>query len=140
MKGFCHNNTGPLSRGVYTVYFNLSYSALAVAVTLYGLRSAGATDSYSAGLSVALTLCGAVQMIVGLNRHIKLVRMTGLCLFGIVIAKLVLHDLWLMSPVGRIIVFILLGVILLAISFLYQRLRSVIFADENRPVPHDPQN
>ncbi len=140
VKGFCHCLTGPLSRGVYTVYFNLSYTLLAVAVTLYGLRSAGASDSYSAGLSVALTLCGAVQMIVGLNRHIKLVRMTGLSLFGIVIAKLVIHDLWLMSPVGRIIVFILLGVILLAISFLYQRLRTVIFADENRPASHDPQN
>ncbi len=140
MKGFSRNITGPLSRRVYTVYFNLSYTVLAVAVTLYGLRSAGASDSYSAGLSVAMTLCGAAQMIIGLNRHVKVVRMTGLSLFGIVIAKLVLHDLWLMSPVGRIIVFILLGVILLAISFLYQRLRTVIFADENHPGPRDPQN
>lgn len=140
MKGFSRNITGPLSRRVYTVYFNLSYTVLAVAVTLYGLRSAGASDSYSAGLSVAMTLCGAAQMIIGLNRHVKVVRMTGLSLFGIVIAKLVLHDLWLMSPVGRIIVFILLGVILLAISFLYQRLRTVIFADENHPAPRDPQN
>lgn len=128
-KCFRSGYTGPLSRGTMLTVTSLSATLLVVAATTYGLRSSGATEYYSAGFSVSMTVCGAVMMIMGLRRHIKLLRMTGLALFAIVLVKLVCHDLWVMAPVGRIIVFILLGVILLAISFLYHKLHSVLFDD-----------
>ena len=56
-------------------------------------------------------------------------RIIGLCVVGIVLIKLVVHDLWLLPTIGRIVVFILLGTILLLISFLYQKLRAALFAD-----------
>lgn len=34
--------------------------------------------------------------------------------------------------IGRIVVFILLGVILLVLSFLYQRLKSALFRDDEK--------
>lgn len=61
--------------------------------------------------------------------HSKVMRIIGLCSLDIVLVKLVFYDLWMLPAVGRIIVFILLGVILLVISFLYQRLRSALFDD-----------
>lgn len=40
------------------------------------------------------------------------------------------HDLWQGPTIGRIVVFILLGVVLLVLSFLYQRLKSVLFKED----------
>lgn len=127
LKALRHGDTGPLSMIQYQVYFNIAVTVFAVAATEFMLRHCGLTHLYSAGLSVSLTLCGAAQLVIGLQRHIKPVRVTGLAVIGIVLFKLVVYDLWRLPTVGRIIVFILLGVILLLISFLYQKLRSAIF-------------
>lgn len=127
IKAIKHGDTGALSRVRYLVYFNIAMTFFAVATTEFMLRHCGLIHLYSAGLSVSLTLCGAVQLIIGLQRHIKPVRITGITIIGIAIAKLVVYDLWRLPTIGRIIVFILLGVILLLISFLYQKLRSAIF-------------
>ena len=129
IKGLSRRITGPLGRRTFMVYLSMSATILAVAATLYLLRSTGNSGGNSAALSISLAVCGTIQMVIGLQRHIKALRMTGLTLLGIVIAKLVIHDMWLMSPVGRILVFILLGVMLLLVSFLYQRLRTVLFDD-----------
>ena len=56
-------------------------------------------------------------------------RIIGLCVMGIVLIKLTIYDLWVLPTIGRIIVFILLGIVLLVISFLYQKLRAAIFSD-----------
>lgn len=65
-------------------------------------------------------------MALGMRYQNKLLRFISLGIFGIVIVKLLVFDLWRMAAIGRIIVFILLGVILLAVSFFYQRLRNVL--------------
>lgn len=54
--------------------------------------------------------------------------------FGVVLLKLVIVDLWLLPTVGKIIVFIMLGVILLVLSFLYQKLKKVLFMDNKEEV------
>ena len=93
------------------------------------LRQFGLPHLYSAGLSVAVTLCGATQLIIGMRVHTRLMRIIGLCVMGIVLMKLTIYDLWVLPTIGRIIVFILLGIVLLVISFLYQKLRAAIFSD-----------
>ena len=128
-KAFRDKITGPLDASTYLLYFNLAATLFAVSVTEYLLREFGLPHLYSAGLSVCLTLCGAIQLVIGLKRHIRLMRIIGLCVVGIVLIKLVVHDLWLLPTIGRIVVFILLGTILLLISFLYQKLRAALFAD-----------
>ena len=44
--------------------------------------------------------------------------------------KLVFDDLWAMPTIGKIIVFIILGLILLILSFLYQKLKDVLFKND----------
>lgn len=117
-------------RSYYMVYFNIAVTIFTATVVIRLLDIAGLPHLHSAGLSVALTLCAAAQMTLGMRHHNKLLRIISLCVFGIVIAKLAAYDLWRMAAVGRIIVFILLGVILLAVSFLYQRLRGVLLDDD----------
>ena len=51
---------------------------------------------------------------------------TSVDTFGVIIAKLALYDVWRMPAVGRIVVFIILGVLLLTLSFMYQKLKDTL--------------
>ena len=74
--------------------------------------------------------CRFVQMGLGMRLHQKLLRMVSLATFGLVLLKLVFDDLWAMPTIGKIIVFIILGLILLILSFLYQKLKDVLFKND----------
>ena len=56
--------------------------------------------------------------------------MISLSTFGMVLLKLVFDDLWAMPTIGKIIVFIILGLILLILSFLYQKLKDILESAE----------
>ena len=94
------------------------------------LEQAKLPDELNAGFSIGLILAGFAQMIAGMRFHVKALRMVSLCTFGIVLLKLVVADLWAMPTVGKILVFVLLGVILLLLSFLYQKLKDVLFKND----------
>lgn len=87
-------------------------------------------DDFSAGLSLSLSIAGFVQMGLGMRLHQKLLRMVSLATFGLVLLKLVFDDLWAIPTIGKIIVFIILGLILLILSFLYQKLKDVLFKND----------
>lgn len=70
-----------------------------------------------------------VLMIIGMKYKLKTLRIISLVLFCITILKLFVYDLE-GNATGKIISFILLGVILLVISFLYQKLKFIIQDDE----------
>lgn len=94
----------------------------------------GWQNESSAALSISLSIGGFVQMALGMRLHLKVLRMISLAVFGVVLLKLVIVDLWLLPTVGKIIVFIMLGVILLVLSFLYQKLKKVLFMDNKEEV------
>ncbi len=60
----------------------------------------------------------------------KLLRFMGIGLFAITLTKLFLFDLSNIPTIGKIIAFVGLGVLLLIISFLYQKYKSVILGEE----------
>lgn len=115
----------------FTVYLNVIATLLWLAIVHLFLLQLGLPDEFNAGLSVALAIAGFVQMALGMRLHQKLLRIVSLATFGIVLVKLILVDLWSMPTVGKIIVFVILGVILLVLSFLYQKLKNVLFKNNN---------
>ena len=52
--------------------------------------------------------------------------MLGLALVVLVVAKLYLVDVWVLGRLFRITAFLALGVLLLALSYLYSRLRPAL--------------
>jgi uncharacterized membrane protein len=64
---------------------------------------------------------GAMLMIVGFLRRSAFVRWLALLLIGATTAKVFMHDVFDLDRGYRIVSFIVLGVLLLAISFVYQR-------------------
>ena len=88
------------------------------------------SDETNAGFSISLAIAGFVEMAIGMRLHLKSLRMVSLSTFGIVLLKLVVVDLWLLPTIGKIIIFIILGIILLLLSFLYQKLKKVLFEED----------
>ncbi|MDZ7360950.1 MAG: DUF2339 domain-containing protein [candidate division KSB1 bacterium] len=83
-----------------------------------------------------LTLSGiwlfysVVLMVTGLWRRWQGLRIISMALFGITILKIFIYDLSFLERLYRIFSFIGLGVILLAVSYLYQRYKAVIFENK----------
>ncbi|MBI5474652.1 MAG: DUF2339 domain-containing protein [Ignavibacteriae bacterium] len=85
-----------------------------------------------------LTLSGVwlvysiVLMIVGIWRRRRNIRMVAIGLFGLTILKIFIYDLSFLETLYRIFSFMGLGVILLGVSYLYQRYKSIILEDEQK--------
>lgn len=112
-----------------TLYICLLSTILLAVGTNNLLNQLGLLDELSAGFSISLSLAGFMQMAVGMRLHLKVVWMISLATFSLVLLKLVMVDLWLLPTIGKVVVFIILGVILLVLSFLYQKLKTVLFDD-----------
>jgi uncharacterized membrane protein len=77
-------------------------------------------------ISVVWTIYGGAMLTVGIARRSKLLRIMALLLLSLTIFKVFLFDLSSLEKLYRIISFIVLGAILLAVSFLYQRYRRQV--------------
>jgi uncharacterized membrane protein len=71
-------------------------------------------------------------MILGMNKKIKDLRIISLSLFTITLLKLFIVDIRGISEGGKIAAFICLGLLLLIISFMYQKLKKLVTDDEPR--------
>lgn len=73
------------------------------------------------GLSVLWTIYAAASLAFGFLRGLDVVRYAGLGLLGITVAKVFLVDLANLDTVYRVLSFLVLGVVLLAVGWGYQR-------------------
>ncbi|HEY6237023.1 MAG TPA: DUF2339 domain-containing protein, partial [Candidatus Elarobacter sp.] len=73
------------------------------------------------GLSAIWTVYATVLFALGMSRHQALLRWLGLTLFGWTIFKVFVVDLAALNVMYRILSFLVLGVVLVAVSIWYQR-------------------
>jgi len=90
------------------------------------------TKIIKTGLPVLWGILAFVFLIIGIKKQQKSLRIIALSLLGITILKLFLYDISNISETGKIISFILLGILILVISFVYQKIK-VLVIDENKP-------
>ncbi len=91
------------------------------------------------GFPILWGISSFVLMTVGMQRKMKTLRIVSLTLFFLTLLKLFLFDIRGVSEGGKIAAFICLGVLLLVISFMYQKLKVLILDDETTP-PHVTEN
>lgn len=124
--------------GIVTTVFLLILSIeiyhLYVWITYTGLPSLQYdTNLYDkAGLSIIWGLFSFAIIWIGMKYNIWLLRVMALILFGITIIKLFVYDISNIPVGGKIAAFILLGVLLLTVSFMYQRLKKLILDKEKK--------
>ena len=75
------------------------------------------------GLSLLWTAFSAIGLVWGFVRAIPILRYGALALLGVVIAKVFAVDLAAVHTGYRIVSFLALGLVLLGVSYLYQRVR-----------------
>ena len=88
--------------------------------------------NFSTAFSLSLGIAAFILMCIGMRYHSKEIRIVSLAEFGIIIGKLILNDVWAMPALGKIIIFISLGAILLILSFLYQKLKDALFNEKEQ--------
>jgi uncharacterized membrane protein len=74
-------------------------------------------------ISVMLTIYAVILVLIGVRTRAAIHRIVGLALVALVVAKLYLIDVWVLGRLFRITAFLALGVLLLALSYLYSRLK-----------------
>ncbi|ALI99345.1 DUF2339 domain-containing protein [Rufibacter tibetensis] len=90
------------------------------------------------GFPILWGVISFVLMMMGMARKIKTLRIISLTLFFLTLLKLFLFDVRDMTEGGKIAAFICLGVLLLVISFMYQKLKNLILEGETKPLEASP--
>lgn len=133
-KRYCREMENPKRN--FTVFIGLLSTALWLTAVKLLLLHFSVSD-FSAGMSLGLSIAAFVQMSWGMKTRCKDLRLLSIALFSFVLVKLILNDVWQMSALWRIIVFIILGLLLLVLSFLYQRLKNVVLKDDGEAMKEE---
>jgi uncharacterized membrane protein len=87
--------------------------------------------SHKVGYPILWAISAFVLILWGIQSKVKNYRIIALSLLGLILLKLFLIDVWSMNEGGRIAAFIFLGIVLLIISFLYQKLKRFLLENES---------
>jgi len=87
-------------------------------------------QSYKLGLSILWGIYSLFLIAFGICKKNKPMRIGAIALFGITLIKLFLYDISHLNTIAKTIVFVSLGVLLLIISFLYNKYKHLISDDE----------
>lgn len=87
----------------------------------------GAKDSYKLGISILWGIYSLFLIILGIWKGKRYLRIIAIVLFGVTLLKLFFYDIAHLNTIAKTIVFVSLGVLLLIISFLYNKYKHVIF-------------
>lgn len=84
------------------------------------------------GLPILWGLCSFAFMWIGMHYKYRTLRIISLSLFTITLLKLFIFDIRNIPAGGKIAAFFCLGVLLLVVSFMYQRLKKIIIDNEEK--------
>ncbi len=87
-------------------------------------------QSYKLGLSILWGIYSLFLIAFGIWKKNKPMRIGAIALFGITLIKLFFYDISHLNTIAKTIVFVSLGVLLLIISFLYNKYKHLISDDE----------
>ncbi|EGV44948.2 DUF2339 domain-containing protein [Bizionia argentinensis JUB59] len=119
-------------QGLHTMSFTIEKDPLVDQFYLVSeMVSAAKHKIVKTALPVLWGVLAFVFLIIGIKKQVKQLRIIALSLLGLTIVKLFVYDISNVSETGKIIAFILLGVLILIISFVYQKIKFLVI-DENK--------
>lgn len=87
---------------------------------------AESTQSYKLGLTILWGVYSLLLIALGIWKKKKYLRIGAISLFGLTLLKLFLYDISYLDTIAKTIVFVSLGILLLIISFLYNKYKHII--------------
>lgn len=95
-------------------------------------------QSYKLGLSILWGIYSLMLIALGIWKRKAYLRFAAMGLFGITLLKLFFYDLQALNTLAKTVVFVCLGILLLIISFLYNKYKNQI-GDEDDQEEDDAQ-
>ncbi len=99
---------------------------------VHWLEMARVHESFKLGLSILWGSYALMLIIVGLKNQNKELRVMAMVLFAVTVFKLFVYDMANMSTIAKTIVMIILGVLMLVASFLYNKVKKP--AEDEMPI------
>ena len=93
---------------------------------LHWLDIAENNAAYKLGLSILWGVYSLWLIVFGIWKNMQYLRIGAIALFGITLIKLFFYDISHLNTISKTIVFVSLGVLLLVISFLYNKYKTKI--------------
>jgi uncharacterized membrane protein len=115
---------------LFSILFNFTLLAVICNEFINWMDLAGYSNQYKLGLSIICGLYALALIFVGILRKKKHLRMGGMFLFGLTLLKLFFYDLVSLSTISKTIVLLMLGILLLIASFLYNKYKDLLFTKD----------
>lgn len=114
----------------YTVIFDfILHTAILVIASselIYWMDLAQSTQSNKLGITILWGIYALLLIILGIWKRKKHLRIAAIALFAVTLAKLFFYDLIHLNTISKTIVLVSLGILLLLISFLYNKYKHLI--------------
>jgi uncharacterized membrane protein len=126
MEWFNNGNAEKL----FSYFFNLIALTFLCNEFIHWMDIFGHEDQYKLGLSIIAGAYAFVLISIGIYKRKAYLRISAIILFAATLVKLIFYDLATFTTVSKTVVLIILGVIMLAASFLYNKYKHVLFEDK----------
>lgn len=99
---------------------------IASAELIHRMDLSGSDESYKLGLSILWGVYSLLLIVLGIWKKKKHLRIGAIALFAVTLIKLFIYDISHLETIPKTIIFISLGLLLLIISFLYNKYKHII--------------
>ena len=91
-------------------------------------------DADKLGLSILWGVYALFLIVLGIAWNKKHLRITAFVMLAVTLIKLFIYDVADLPTIPKTILFVSLGLLLLIISFLYNKYKAIIFKTDEEPV------
>jgi uncharacterized membrane protein len=110
----------------FDLLLHISILWVASSELIHWLDLANSSQSYKLGLSILWGVYALLLISLGIRQRKKTLRIGAIALFSVTLIKLFAYDISSLDTIAKTIVFVSLGVLLLIISFLYNKYKLII--------------
>ncbi len=118
---FSESPSYPKLKIFYELILSMTIIWIATSELLNWMDIMKSTQSYKLILSILWGVCSLILVILGIWKDKKHLRIAAIVLFAATLLKLFFYDILELSTISKTIVFVVLGILLLVISFLYNK-------------------
>jgi uncharacterized membrane protein len=114
----------PVGHRLLAIGFNALFLGLICNEFIHWMDVLGYANQYKLGLSIIAGSYAFMLISIGILQNKRHLRISAILLLGATLVKVIFYDLSSMSSISKTVVLIILGIILLAASFLYNKFRE----------------
>jgi uncharacterized membrane protein len=112
---------------LFSLFFHLATLWILCSEMLNIMDLTQNTHSYKFGLSILSGIYALILIVLGISGKKRYLRIAAIALLGVTLAKLFFYDITRLDTILKTILFLALGILLLLISFLYNKYKATIF-------------